>query len=132
MEPTMTLKSGTYYVGDLGFVLPNDDLRHLFAWNRDNFLKTGYKIVEESTKKPNEEIDIYWLAALPFKQGTLYDSQGNGWGVDWNCFGALPWKWVTCSGTYESNKIEFTEPFECLFTEDSITIGHLHFTFNPK
>ena len=32
----------------------------------------------------------------------------------------------------ESNKIEFTEPFECSFTEDSITIGHLHFTFSPK
>jgi hypothetical protein len=132
MEPTMTLKSGTYYVGDLGFVLPNDDLRHLFAWNRDGALSAGYKIVEESRKRSDDEVDIYWITPTPHKQGTLYDSQGGGWGVDWGCFGALPWKWVTCSGSYESNKIEFTEPFECSFTEDSITIGHLHFTFSPK
>jgi len=128
----MTLKSGTYYVGDLGFVLPNDDLRHLFAWNRDNALTTGYKAVEESVKCMEDNMDFYWIAALSFKQGTLYDSQGKGWGVDWGCFGALPWKWVTCSGSYNENKIEFTEPFECFATKDSITIGHLHFTFNPK
>lgn len=129
----MILKPGTYYVGDLGFVLPNDDLRHLFAWNRDNTLQTGYKIVEESAKRSVDGVwDIYWIAALPFKQGTIYNSQGNGLGIDWGCFGALPWEWVTCSGSYESNKIEFTKPFECSFTEDSITIGHLHFTFSPK
>lgn len=128
----MTLKVGAYYVGDLGFVLPNDDLRHLFAWNRDGVLKTGYKTVEESAKTLNGEVDIYWIAALPFKQGTLYDLQGKGWGVDWGCFGALPWEWVTCLGSYETNKVDFTEPFECSATENSITIGHLYFTFNSK
>lgn len=129
----MTLKAGTYYIGDLGFVLPNDDLRMLFAWRSDGVLQTGYKIVEESVKKSIDgTFDTYWLAALPNKHGTLYGADNNGWGVDWGCFGALPWKWVTCTGSYESNKIEFTEPFECSFTEDSITIGHLHFTFNPK
>lgn len=128
----MKFEPGAYYVGDLGFVLPNDDLRHLFAWGRDNVLSTGYKIVEESRKPLSAKVDHYWLAALPFKQGTLYDSKGIGWGIDWSCFGVLPWKWVTCSGSYENNKIEFNEPFECLFTDDSITIGHLHFTFNPK
>ena len=129
----MTLKAGTYYVGDLGFVLPSDDLRMLFAWNRDGVLTTGYKVVEESAKQAgNNNPDVYWIAKLINKQGTLYDADNNGWGVDWGCFGVLPWKWVTCTGSYESNKIEFTEPFECSFTEDSITIGHLHFTFNPK
>lgn len=129
----MTLKPEIYYIGDLGFVLPNDDLRHLFAWNRDGALTTGYKIVEESAKTSIDgSFDIYWMAKTPYKHGTLYDSQGKGWGIDWGCFGALPWKWVTCSGSYESNKIEFTEPFECSATEDGITIGHLHFTFNPK
>ena len=58
----MTLKSGTYYVGDLGFVLPNDDLRHLFAWNRDGALSTGYKVVEESAKIASDgNFDIYWI-----------------------------------------------------------------------
>jgi hypothetical protein len=127
----MTLKAGIYYVGDLGFVLPNDDLRHLFAWNKDSVLSTGYKIVEESVKVSHGlDIDLYWVTALPCRQGTVYDENNEGWGFDWGCFGVLPWKWVTCSGSYEKNKIEFDKPFECLATDDSITIGHLHFTFN--
>lgn len=129
----MTLKPGLYYVGDLGFVLPNDDLRHLFCWNRDNALTTGYKIVEESAKIASDgSFDIYWIAKMPCRQGTIYDQDNQGWGIDWGCFGALPWKWVTCTGSYESNKIEFADPFECLATDDGITIGHLQFTFNPK
>jgi hypothetical protein len=133
MESTIMLQPGTYYVGDLGFVLPNDDLRHLFAWKRDNSLENGYKLVEESAKTSfHEKYDMYWITSTPHKQGTVYDEQGNGWGIDWGCFGALPWKWVTCSGAYNNNKIEFTEPFSCSSTDDSITIGHLHFTFNPK
>jgi hypothetical protein len=133
MEPSIMLKAGTYYVGDLGFVLPNDDLRLLLAWVKNDALQTGYKILEASMKDPSRlNPEFYWIIPTPHKQGTLYDSQGGGWGVDWGCFGALPWKWVTCTGSYENNKIEFPEPFECSFTEDSITIGHLHFTFNPK
>lgn len=128
----MTLKPGLYYVGDLGFVLPNDDLRTLFTHNINNSLQVGYKIVEESEKTTNDDVDFYWVTPTPYKKGTLYDVYGNGWGIDWGCFGVLPWKWVTCSGSYESNKIEFTEPFKCLATDDSITIGHLHFIFNLK
>ena len=129
----MTLKAGTYYVGDVGFVLPNDDLRHLFAWSKDSVLSTGYKIVEASAKVSyGEDVDVYWVASLPCRQGTIYNTNNEGWGFDWGCFGALPWKWVTCSGSYEKNKIEFTEPFTCSFINDKITIGHLTFTLNPK
>jgi hypothetical protein len=78
MEPTMTFQPGIYYVGDPGFVLPNDDLRMLFAWNRDGTLSAGYKIVEESRKRSNDEVDIYWITPTPHKQGTLYDIT-RGW-----------------------------------------------------
>lgn len=133
MESTIMLQPGTYYVGDLGFVLPNDDLRMLFAWRQDNALATEYKRVEESVKRSmDDSFDMYWIAALPQKHGTLYDADNTGWGFDWGCFGVLPWKWVTCSGSYEKNKIDFAEPFVCSFIEDKITIGNLQFTFNPK
>jgi hypothetical protein len=133
MEPTIMLKSGTYYVGDLGFVLPNEDLRLLLAWVKDDALQSGYKILEASTKDSSRlNPDFYWITSLPNRHGTVYDHNNKGFGFDWGCFGALPWEWITCTGSYENNKIEFTEPFECLATEDSITIGHLHFTFNPK
>lgn len=130
----MTFESGTYYVGDPGFVLPNDDLRMLFAQSMHGGLKSGSRKIVTSSRWENEQwvCDFYWLATTPHKAGTLYDQDGNGWGFDWGCFGVVPWKWLDCEGSYESNKIEFTEPFECSFTEDNITIGHLYFTFNPK
>jgi hypothetical protein len=37
----MTFQPGTYYVGDPGFVLPNDDLRMLFAQSMHGGLKSG-------------------------------------------------------------------------------------------
>jgi hypothetical protein len=134
MEPAMTFQPGTYYVGDPGFVLPNDDLRMLFAQSMHGGLKSGPRELVVSRRWEGDQIvcDLYWLAATPYKAGTIYDQDNKGWGFDWGCFGVVPWKWMDCQGSYESNKIEFTEPFECSFTEDSITIGHLHFTFSPK
>ena len=130
----MTFQPGAYYVGDPGFVLPNDDLRMLFSMSMHGGLKSGPRELVTSRRFEDGQMvfDPYWLAATPHKQGTIYDQDNKGWGVDWGCFGALPWKWVTCTGSYVTNKIEFTQPFECSFTEDSITIGHLHFTFSPK
>jgi hypothetical protein len=134
MESTITFQPGTYYVGDPGFVLPNDDLRSLFAGMMHGGLKSGPRELVTSRRWEGDQmvVDPYWLAATPHKQGTIYDQDNKGWGFDWGCFGVVPWKWIDCQGSYESNKIEFTEPFECSFTEDSITIGHLHFTFSPK
>ena len=130
----MIFEPGAYYVGDPGFVLPNDDLRMLFLHIAHNKLKTEDRELVVSRRWENNQwaSDRYWYFATPHKAGTLYDKEGNGWGFDWGCFGVVPWKWIDCKGSYEKNKIEFTEPFECSFTEDSVTIGHLHFTFNPK
>ena len=130
----MIFQPGIYYVGDPGFVLPNDDLRMLFAQSMHGNLKPGARELVSSRRFEDGQIvcDPYWFAATPYKQGTIYDQDNKGWGFDWGCFGVVPCKWMDCQGSYESNKIEFTEPFECSFTEDSITIGHLHFTFNPK
>lgn len=130
----MKFEPGTYYVGDLGFVLPNDDLRMFFAQSMSGKLKSGPRELVVSRRFEGDRLvfDAYWFFATPHKAGTLYDKEGNGWGFDWGCFGVIPWKWIDCKGSYESNKIDFTEPFECSFTEDSVTIGHLHFTFNPK
>jgi hypothetical protein len=134
MEPTMRFKPGTYYVGDPGFVLPNEDLRMLFAQAMHGGLKSGPRelIASRRLEEGGMLSEPYWFAATPNKAGTLYDQDGKGWGFDWGCFGVVPWDWVVSQGSYESNKLKFTEPFECLFTEDNITIGHLHFTLSPK
>jgi hypothetical protein len=130
----MIFQPGIYYVGDPGFVLPNDDLRMLFAQSMHGGLKSGPRELVTSRRWEGDQmvVDPYWLAATPHKAGTIYDQDNKGWGFDWGCFGVVPWKWIDCQGSYVTNKIEFTEPFECSFTEDSITIGHLHFTFSPK
>ena len=118
---------GTAFGGTTEIMMRSDGGRHIWC------IMQPTEVVEESAKQAgNDNPDVYWIAKLMNKQGTLYDADNKGRGFDWGCFGALPWKWVTCSGSYEGNKIEFTEPFECSATEDSITIGHLHFTFNPK
>lgn len=127
--------SGVYYVGDPGFVLPNDDLRGLFSQTVSGILETGFKeVIVSRQHTPNGQIisDQYWVAKTPAYRGTLYDQNNKGWGFDWGCFGVIAWKWLDIEGCYDSNKIEFTSPFECFATEDGITIGHLHFTFNPK
>lgn len=130
----MIFQPGTYYVGDPGFVLPNDDLRTLFAQAMHGEIISGPREIVSSQRWEENKIisDLYWLAATPYKSGTIYDNNNKGWGIDWGCFGVVPWEWLSCPGCYDVNKVEFTEKFECLFTEKSITIGHLHFTYDPK
>lgn len=134
------LKPGNYYVGDPAFVLHTDDLRALFIdlfKNQTNpgCLPQGYKELVVSRRYDvihGFVCDRYWLAFTPHKQGTLYDQLNNGWGYDWGVFGCVPYEWIEKKDAYTTHKIHFAAEFECSFTEDSITIGHLHFTFNPK
>lgn len=130
----MIFQPGTYYVGDPGFVLPNDDLRTLFSLSMSGNLKSGpLELVTSQRWEGNKIVcDFYWLVATPCKSGTIYDNENKGWGIDWGCFGVVPWKWLSCEGCYDVNKINFTEQFECSFTDTSITIGKLHFTYDPK
>jgi hypothetical protein len=134
MEPAMTFDSGKYYVGDVGCVLLPDDLRGLFSEVMYGGIKPGTKPLIASMRCENGKwvTDPYWVAVLPMKRGTLYDQNNEGWGFDWNVFGVIPCKWIQESEKFVRNTIEFTESFTCSFTDDSITIGHLHFTFNPK
>jgi hypothetical protein len=130
----MKFQPGTYYVGDPGFVLPNEDLRMLFAQAMQGGLKSGPRelVASRRFEEGGMVSASYWFAATPHKAGTLYDQDGRDWGFDWGCFGVVPWEWVVTQGSYARNKIEFPEPFVCSFTEGSITIGHLHFTLNLK
>jgi hypothetical protein len=134
MESAIIFQPGSYYVGDPGFVLPNDDLRMLFSQSMHNGLSSGIRELVVSRRWENDRplIDLYWIAVTPQKTGTLYDQDGQGWGFDWGCFGVIPWKWIDLQGSHLNHKIEFAEPFQCVSTDDDITIGHLHFTFNPK
>lgn len=130
----MIFQSGIYYIGDPGAVLPNDDLRMLASSLILNVLTTGTNRIISADKTKDNKIpcNFYWYAKTPNRCGTLYDQEGNGWGFDWGCFGVVPWEWVENQSSYEAHKLEFTEPFECSCTDNSITIGHLHFTFEPK
>jgi hypothetical protein len=134
MEPTMTFEPGDYYVGDVGCVLLPDDLRALFSEAMHDGIVSGTKPLVASTRYENGGwvTDPYWVAVLPMKRGTLYDQNNEGWGFDWNVFGVVPCKWIQESEKFLKNQVKFTEPFTCSFTDDSVTIGHLHFTFNAK
>lgn len=128
----MTFEPGVYYVGDPAHVLPNDDLRMLFSQSIYNILTSGAKELVVSRRYENGVIvsDPYWIVVTPTKQGTLCDQDNKGWGFDFGCFGVVPWKWVVTDSSYLNNKIEFFETFDCSFTDDSITVGHLHFKFS--
>lgn len=125
-------KPGFYYVGDPGFILPSKDLRMLFQLILHGRLKTGAKrfLASERIVDGIELVEQYWVCKTPMKTGTVYDQENKGWGVDWYCFGAVPWEWIDNKHAYHDHRIEFTETFECLATDEGITIGHLQFTFN--
>lgn len=130
---TIKLNSGTYYVGDPGLVLPNDDLRSLFTELANNMLVFGERelISSRRVEKGSLIFDSYWIAPTPNKVGTIYDQTGKEWGHDWGCFGVVPWQWLNCKGTYDLQKITFNETFECSFDDKVINIGHLSFTYIP-
>lgn len=130
----MTFNPGFYYIGDPSYVLPSSELRPLFSEYMCGGFRKGVKPLVCSMRIENSMIitDYYWVLPLSHKEGTLYSQDGKGWGFDWGLFGAVPWKWIENQTSYETHKVEFNESFACLLTEDSITIGHLHFTFNPK
>jgi hypothetical protein len=101
----MTFQPGTYYVGDPGFVLPNDDLRELFCGTEMAHFLRRYKVVEESFKKADDEVDIYWYCATPHKSGTLYDQDNKGWGFDWGCFGVFLGNGWTARGRMRATRL---------------------------
>jgi hypothetical protein len=125
---------GAYYVGDPIVVLQADDLRQiLFESGGPSGVVSGQRDLLASAKFI-ENFDVcympYFLAKLRSFTGTLYDAQNNGWGFNFGVFGCVPWEWV--GEVCESHKVVFTESFECVSTDDSVTIGHLHFTLNPQ
>jgi len=126
---------GTYYIGDPGFIFGDDDLRSLFKEIiSPQGLQSGKKdlIASRIGGLEHDFFESYFVAKLPHYSGTLYDKDNNGWGFEWGTFGCVPWEWVSNKESYENNKVKFTKPFECSCTEDSVTIGHLHFTLNPN
>ena len=130
----MKFDPGLYYIGDPSFILPSSELRPLFSEYMCGGFKEGVKPLICSIRVENSRVitEHYWISPLMHKEGTLYDHDGKGWGFDWGLFGVVPWKWIENQPSYETHKMNFIKPFTCSCTEDSITIGHLHFTFNPK
>lgn len=127
-------KPGTYFVGDLGFVLPPNALRVLFSEIMDNNeVREGYRNLNSTDggKWRTAEENLYWLTPTTHKKGTLFDQTGKPYGFDWFLFGCMRFDMISTEASYEDNKIIFTEPFTCSSTSDIITIGHLHFTLNP-
>lgn len=136
MESTVTLPPNNYYVGDLGFVLPSNQLRVVFAEILTHgTLRNGGGIrqISESTTVKDGKIyfDYFWITKTPSRSGTYYDQYGGTWGFDWGFFGCLPSKWMNTTGCYDQQKVDFQEPFECIATLEKIKIGHFEFTLNP-
>lgn len=131
----MIFEPGEYYVGDLGYVLPVDDLRTImfeimtFGSIRDNH---HVRELETSKESALSNFDYYWIAKTQHKSGCFYDQTGKAWGFDWGMFGCMPFKWVQANGCYEENKVSFSQPFKCELKINVIVIGHLIFstTFN--
>lgn len=128
----MKLAAGRYFIGDLGCVLPSDELRLIF-WDLIRYGKTshGFREPINFVQTVHDEVgtNFYWLANLPNLNGTLYGKDGSTWGFDWKIFGCAPVEIIENEKSYAPNIVEFSEPFECSHTEDLITIGHLNFTF---
>lgn len=128
----MIFKPGTYFVGDLGFVLGLDDLRMLFSEiNKHNGIENGCglrNIVE--TDFIGSKPEKYWVANTPTRSGTFYDQYGKTWGFDWGVFGCIEFKWIVTKANYDENKVIFNEPFNCVVDKDVIKIGHLIFSTN--
>lgn len=131
----MTFDQGEYYVGDPVLIFDSEDLRELFKEIiSPQGLQSGKKdlIAAKQTTSFIPVIESYFVAKLPHYSGTLFDQHNNGWGFEWGTFGCVPWEWAKHNGGYKSHKVIFTEPFDCSCAEGSVTIGHLHFTLNPK
>lgn len=134
MENKLTFEPGAYYIGDPGFIFEDDDLRSLFKEILSpQGLQSGKKdfIASRQICVDGDKFHPYFVSKLPHCAGTLFDQNNNAFGFEWGVFGCVPWEWIQHKGVYESNKVEFTDPFDCSCTEDSVTIGHLHFTLNP-
>jgi hypothetical protein len=85
MEPAMKFQSGTYYVGDPGFVLPSEDLRMLFAQAMHGGLKSGPRELVASKRFKENRIasDFYRFPPTPHKAGTHYEQDKKGSVLDW-------------------------------------------------
>lgn len=128
------LNPGVYYIGDPGCALRNDDLRMVFSRVLDKSLTSNYELVVASNRyhEIKSKNFFYWITPMPNRKGTLYNDSGHAFGFDWNCFGVIPWEWIEFSESFMDNKFEFTEPFECSFDNETLKVGSLQFTFNPK
>lgn len=126
---------GIYYVGDPVFILSSDDLRSLFK-EEQNFIKPEGMLKDFIASRQlllqGEYFEQYWICKLPHHSGTVFDQNNNPFSFEWGFFGCVPWEWIEYKSAHESQRLEFTEPFNCSCTEDTVTIGHLHFTLNPK
>ena len=133
IEQLKTLEPGTYFVGDLGFVLPPNATRKLFYdVLHNNGVQKGYRALGSTDGGDwgSYEEQIYWLTPTPSQAGTFFDQTGKAYSFDWFVFGCMRFNNVKNDACYDDNKVEFTEPFTCSSTYDTITIGHLHFTLN--
>lgn len=133
MQNNYKFKPGQYYVGDPGFVLYTDDLRPLFLELLNGHVTPGIRVIDLSRKMNDEGrilVEYYWLAPTPHRQGTIYDQFGNAQGHDWGVFGCVPYKWIEQKDQYQTNIVEFLEPFECKYSTKFIEIGHLRFNIN--
>ena len=129
----MILQPGTYFVGDLGFVLPPGALRAIFSEITENKkVNEGYRTLCYTDHGTFDDINeqIYWVTSIPYQAGTLFDQTGKPYGFDWFIFGCMRFNKIFTEASYDDNKVEFKEPFSCSSTFDTITIGHLNFTQN--
>jgi hypothetical protein len=131
---TYQFKPGTYFVGDLGFVLPPNALRVLFTEiMNNNGVREGYRNLSSTDggKWQTPDENLYWITPTPYKAGTLFDQTGKAYGFDWCLFGCMRFNMISTESSYEDNKVIFNEPFTCSSTPEIIMIGHLQFTLNP-
>jgi hypothetical protein len=121
---------GIYYVGDPGFILPEDDLRMLFS----NLIYLNFENGRRDlvTSYPNGKIEYYWVVKTLSNGGTYFDEKGDGWGFDWGVFGVVPIKYTMRKNSYLSNQIKFDQPFSCYLKNDNIVIGHKFFSLTKK
>ena len=144
---TSKLKAGTYYVGDLCYILGD---KNGYTW--DHVLtETGFLGIYHPKTKQSLEPNESGVPGLPpghfvyngvrfFSSGTSYgdgsfrDDNGNVYWVDAGLIGCFPMDSLPKgAGTVGGNVIDFPDDFDCFVcdSEGVITIGHLCIETDP-
>jgi len=124
----MTMPAGKYYIGDLCYVMDNEEWRELC-----NIIIQGEKIADGEFELPDgRRFAIYGTA---YGDGEYYDQYGHTYSVDAGSIGCILMSDI-CAHKYDNildlgAVQEFAEPFATGSQNGELEFGHVVIDTNP-